>query len=61
MKDDRVREVAERVREAIRNEGLLPGYHRAVMEKHRLEWPVLWEVLDELLRVLDGEPEEESR
>lgn len=39
----------EQLRAAIRDEGPAPELHRAVMARHRREWPVLWEALDDLL------------
>lgn len=33
---------------AIDNPGPRPDYHRAVMERHRAEWPTLWRALDNL-------------
>ena len=37
------------LREAVENEGTHPEYHRAVMAKHRREWPVLWSAIDAIL------------
>lgn len=37
------------VRTAIRDEGPRPKWHRAMMERHRREWPTLWAALDALL------------
>jgi hypothetical protein len=54
MSDERVLAAASRVERAIRDEGRSPGYHLAVMEKHRGEWPTLWHALDELLAALEG-------
>lgn len=44
-------EAVGKVVEAIRNEGPVPGYHRAMQNKLRQEWPTLAAALDELLRV----------
>jgi hypothetical protein len=45
---ERVREAGVRVEKAITNEGRVPGYHRGVMHRHRVEWPTLWAELDAL-------------
>lgn len=37
------------LREAIRNEGSHPAWHRGIMERHRREWPTLWKAIDALL------------
>lgn len=37
------------IREAIFNEGTHPGWHRMILEKHREEWPTLWDAIETLL------------
>lgn len=37
------------LRAAIENEGLRPDVHRAIMARHRHEWPTLWRAIDALL------------
>jgi hypothetical protein len=44
---------ARLVREAIRNEGPQPSYHRRVMLEHRHQWPTLWAALDGLVDAID--------
>jgi hypothetical protein len=41
--------VLERLRSAIEDEGRFPTVHRAIMERHRQQWPYLWKVLDAAL------------
>ena len=38
------------VRRAVQNEGPVPKHHRAVMARHRREWPALWEAIDRLMQ-----------
>lgn len=33
---------------AIEDEGPSPAHHRAIMRRHREEWPALWRALDKL-------------
>lgn len=33
---------------AIEQPGRSPAYHRAIMSRHRREWPVLWRAIDAL-------------
>lgn len=35
---------------AVYNEGPRPDVHRAIMARHRQEWPTLWEAIDAVLR-----------
>lgn len=39
----------DKIRDAIENEGVLPGYHRRVMARHKSEWPTLWRAIEEAL------------
>ena len=41
--------------EAIDNKGPAPRYHDLIMNKHREEWPLLWERIDALREVLAEE------
>lgn len=38
---------------AIDNEGSYPEYHRAIILKHRHEWPTLWAAIDSLRKERD--------
>jgi hypothetical protein len=40
---------------AIRDPGRVPRHHWRTMAKHRREWPVLWEAIDELVAAYDNE------
>lgn len=42
---------ADRLRQAVEDEGPNPRYHREVMERHREEWPALWAAIDEILEM----------
>jgi hypothetical protein len=42
--------IIEEIRNAILNEGPRPDYHKVIMEKHRLQWPTLWNALDKLIK-----------
>lgn len=37
------------LRDAVRDPGPHPDYHRSVMERHRREWPTLWQAIDRLI------------
>lgn len=50
---DAIYNAAFRLRTAIRNAGPVPNHHWMVMERHRKEWPTLWEALDELLKAVE--------
>ena len=39
---------------AIIDKGSHPEYHDMIMERHRLEWPILWKRLDELKKKWEG-------
>lgn len=39
---------------AIKNEGPKPGYHRGVVNRHREEFPKLWEGIEELMTELQA-------
>ena len=41
--------------DAIKIEGPVPQYHRHVMRKHRSEWPRLWEAIDEISAIHEGD------
>lgn len=45
---ERLRTAIDSVIEALDVEGRCPPQHRAVMRKHRYEWPVLWRAIDAL-------------
>ena len=45
-------EAALRVVKAIQEKGSHPEYHDQVMERHRNEWPYLWNELDTLILLL---------
>lgn len=46
----KIEEIIVEIRDAILNEGPQPLYHKSVMEKHRKEWPTLWNALDKLIK-----------
>jgi hypothetical protein len=48
MTDD-VKAAIEELRSAIEDEGRAPEYHRAMMVRHRTEWPTFWRAIDRLL------------
>ena len=50
----RLRKALQKVENAIIEEGKMPSYHRAVMERHRMEWGTLHNAIDEALKVLHG-------
>lgn len=39
----------DKIRDAIENEGISPGYHCRVMAQHKSEWPTLWRAIEEAL------------
>lgn len=41
------------VRRAVRDQGPVPAHHRAVLRRHREEWPALWRALDRLILIGD--------
>lgn len=43
-------EKVERLRQAITNKGVHPGYHDEQMKKLRLNWPTLWFAIQELIK-----------
>lgn len=45
----------EQLRRAIQDEGPQPEFHRAVMRRHRAEWPTLWRAIDTLLAESDDQ------
>lgn len=49
-RDTGLQKAAEEVAQAIMDEGIMPGYHREIMARHRQEWPTLWQALDKLVR-----------
>lgn len=49
-RDKALQKAAEEVARAIMDEGIMPGYHREIMTRHRKEWPTLWRALDKLVR-----------
>lgn len=51
MRRRRLEDAAAQVRQAIKDEGVNPRYHRDTMHRHRDEWPSLWSALDELVKV----------
>jgi len=50
---DRCLEAIEGIHAAVTNAGLNPEYHRAIMARHRHEWPELWRRIDEALAIVD--------
>lgn len=38
----------EAIRKVINDEGPRPDVHRLIMSKHRLEWPSLWDIIDQI-------------
>jgi hypothetical protein len=38
---------------AVKDEGRVPAYHRAVLKKHRAEWPVLWTAIDAIIKEME--------
>lgn len=39
---------------AVRNPGRVPGHHWRTMARHRKEWPILWEAIDELVAAYEN-------
>lgn len=37
------------IRNAVLDEGPNPAYHRAMLARHRREWPTLWQAIDAIL------------
>ena len=35
---------------AVHDEGPMPRFHRQVMQRHRREWPTLWDAIDGIIR-----------
>ena len=35
---------------AVRDEGPEPRFHREVMQRHKKEWPTLWNAIDGIIR-----------
>lgn len=54
--DKALRQIAElnlkikAIEGAIKDEGPNPRYHHDTMRRHRSEWPMLWDAIDELLK-----------
>ena len=44
--------VLQQIHEAIHNQGVNPAFHIAMRERHRAEWPRLWEPLASLDSIL---------
>jgi hypothetical protein len=40
--------------DAVTDLGPRPDYHRQVMERHRREWPRLWQAIDDILAARNG-------
>ena len=51
---ERLRGALAKIEKAIVDEGPSPSYHRAVMKKHRTEWPTLHRAIDGALETLRG-------
>lgn len=49
----RLKDALVRVHKAITVEGRSPRRHKQTMRRHRMEWPTLWEALDNLMKVID--------
>lgn len=57
MIDESVAVAVHVLRRAIKNPGHNPSYHQQVMDRHRAEWPTLWNAIDNLLlTVSETEP-----
>lgn len=52
---DKWKKLAEQLIEAITNEGQSPKFHRTVMNKHRSEWPTLWNRIDKIAKAVNGD------
>lgn len=40
---------------AVTDEGKVNTYHRAIVRKHRSEWPYLWKQIDKAVKAVRGE------
>lgn len=47
--------LCEALYEAVTDEGANPRFHRQVMAGHRREWPVLWKVIDKIVKQYEKE------
>ena len=52
---ERLRNAIIKIDRAIKDEGKVPSYHRAILKKHRGEWPTLHNAIDEAILVVRGE------
>lgn len=46
---DMYKNMCEDIVSAVIDEGISPKYHRAVLKKHRTEWPFLWQKIDSVI------------
>lgn len=52
-KYDELRIAVAAVYLAVKIEGKNPRRHKKIMFRHRVEWPYLWERIDELMRLFN--------
>lgn len=50
QKLERLTALCLRLVDAVKDEGRVPEYHRAVIKKHRAEWPTLWRAVDPIIK-----------
>ena len=48
-----LRNAAEGIHRAVRNPGPHPQFHWAMAAKHRTEWPLIWQAIDNLVAVVE--------
>lgn len=53
MNCDDIWEAAERLTQAIRDEGICPEYHRDKLKELKYGWPVLWEAIKKVMELND--------
>jgi hypothetical protein len=56
---------------AVIDEGVFPKYHKAVLNRHKNQWPFLWKRIDSMIEFLDergalsrkpcGQPQKEKQ
>lgn len=51
---DKLKKIADEIRQAVENPGLRPEYHAVLLRKHRMQWPSLWSGIDKLLKELEN-------
>ena len=49
--NDELKEALQQLRQAVKDEGPKPRFHREVEMRHRRQWPTLWSAIDRLLAI----------